>query len=105
MGTKIISSQKYIDDAIVTQKRDAKDYVVLITPDFDFLGEKVCAIIDGHHSYHAAIADGVEPKYVIADTRVSDNIELINNGKIDDFLTQCWIDAEWYDINTGMSIV
>lgn len=99
--TKIISSQRYIDDEIVEAKRIAKDYTVSLSPAFDLFGDRCQLILDGHHSLVAARLDGVEPEYRDLTESQDDNIGLLTAGKLDDFLTMTRIDSDLYDIETG----
>lgn len=58
---RLVSTQSYRDPDTVAEKQAAGDYVVLVTPEFILDGEPARAVLDGHHSLAAAIADGVEP--------------------------------------------
>ena len=56
----LISSQRYLDEEIVTTKQAAHDYtvqcaVVIVE------GVEYMVVVDGHHSLEAAKRDGVEP--------------------------------------------
>lgn len=62
MAQKLISSQRYRSEATVEEKRAARDYVVSYY-DITVGGVEYRAIVDGHHSLSAAIADGVEPEF------------------------------------------
>jgi len=97
----IISSQRYLDDATVAQKRADRDYVVSVSPVFQLDGAECQVVLDGHHSLAAAQADGGEPEYVEADATDDDRVGLINEA-LSDFLTVCWADSDWYDIATGV---
>ena len=101
---KTISSQRFIDDEIVAAKRCARDYTVTVSPIFKIDGEDHRAVIDGHHSFEAAKIDGVKPNFVEASVQTDDRIFLLQNGAIDDYLELCWMDDDWYDINTGRGI-
>ena len=61
-----ISSQRYLNDAIVAQKIEAQDFVVLVSPEFEVAGIVVRVVLDGHHSYAAAIEAGASPEFVEA---------------------------------------
>lgn len=101
--TELISSQEYLDDDIVQQKREAKDYEVMVSPEFKFNGRTVQVVLDGHHSYAAAIADGVEPEITVATPREDDRVAILEEGegrgsrkrRIDDFLTATYTDSRW----------
>lgn len=100
----IISSQRYIDDEIVQNKRENKDYVVTISPEFVIDGTAMQAVIDGHHSLAAAREDGVEPEYIVASVSEDDRIAMLQDGCIDDYLEVCYMDSDWYDIQTGKAV-
>lgn len=58
----LISSQRFIDEAIVAEKQEAEDYTVqyaVVTVE----GVDYMVVVDGHHSLAAAIRDGVEPDF------------------------------------------
>lgn len=99
----IISSQRYLDDNTVQTKRDAHDYVVIVSPEFAVDGVMMQAVIDGHHSLAAAEADGVEPEFVVASVREDDRVALLEHS-VDDYLAVCHIDSDWYDIYTGKAV-
>ena len=97
----IISSQRYLNDEIVAEKQAAKDYVVMLSPVFEIDGVECQTVLDGHHSLEAAQIDGVDPVFEVADCSVSDNIGLLEDGKVDDFLEACHIDDNWYNVESG----
>lgn len=97
----IISSQRYLDENIVKEKIENKDFTVSLSPVFEVEGIEYQAILDGHHSLEAAKITGSDPVFVEMDGIDSDHISLLVDGKIDDFLTVCHIDDNWYDIETG----
>lgn len=98
------SAQRFIDDAIVAEKRDGKDYDVMVSPVFEYAGIQMRVVLDGHHSLAAARIDGIEPCFAEADASDSDTIRLIERGEIEDFLELSRIDSDYYDINTGRDI-
>lgn len=97
----MISSQRYLDDSLVAEKIVNEDYNVLVSPVFVVDGEEYQVILDGHHSLAAAKQAGAEPVFVVADCSDSDNVGLIEAGKIDDFLVACHIDDNYYNIEDG----
>ncbi len=99
----IISSQRYLDDDILDQKIADRDFEVQLSPVFEVDGEKYQVIMDGHHSYHATKAAGVEPNYYIQTVTENDRIALLDQD-IEFFLEACYIDSDWYDITTGVLI-
>jgi len=101
---KTISSQRHIDNNTVQAKRDAKDYEVKVSPEFDVCGERMRVIIDGHHSYAAAVADGVAPVYVTATKQDDNRIGILDSGDVDGYLVASWHDADYYDVQTGKDL-
>ena len=61
---RIITHQKFIDDAIVLEKIKARDFVVTLTPEFLDDGKKYRMVIDGHHSLAAALASAIMPIFI-----------------------------------------
>ena len=97
----LITSQDYIDDATVSEKQSAGDYVVLVSPEFDVDGETYQVVIDGHHSLEAAKRDGVEPEIEIATSQDHDAIGMIADGRIAEFLDACYHGHDYRDAMTG----
>ncbi|WP_430437928.1 hypothetical protein [Oceanibaculum nanhaiense] len=56
---KIISSQHYLNDNIIDEKRAAKDYGAVVTKAYTLDGITFRVVLDGHHSIAAARLDGV----------------------------------------------
>lgn len=100
---KLISSQRYLDEATVAQKIEEKDFTVQLSPVFEIDGQEYQVIMDGHHSYHAAKEAGVEPNYVVQTVQDNDTIALMEEN-IDEFLEAAWVDSDWYEIETGINI-
>ena len=100
MNATIISSQRYLDDEIVKAKIAARDFVVKLSPEFIVDGETYQTVIDGHHSYAAAIEAGVSPVFIIASERDDDRICLLDSS-VDDYLEASYVDSDWYEIATG----
>jgi hypothetical protein len=100
----IISSQRYINDGIVEQKRESKDYVVALSPAFEIDGMTVQVVLDGHHSLEAARLDNVDTEYYEQNVRDNDTIALLDSGNIDDFMSTHRLDSDWYNVETGNDI-
>ena len=101
---KLISSQRYLDEAIVAVKIENEDFEVQVSPEFEFEGETYRVVMDGHHSYAAAKKAGAEPVFYEQDASDNDRIALLENGNTEDFFDVCRIDSDWYDIETGYDI-
>ncbi|MBP2301558.1 hypothetical protein [Azospirillum picis] len=91
----LITSQHYLNDEIVEEKRAAQDYVVTLSPEFEYAGERYQVIIDGTHSLAAALLDGVEPEVEVAG-RENDTISLLERGNIEGFLEAQWTDGDYH---------
>ena len=99
--TMTISSQHYRNDEIIEAKRAANDYVVTLSPTFEFDGMTMRVILDGHHALEAAKLDGVAPEFVESTVAENEHIRLIGKGEYDEFLLAVWCDGDYYDIETG----
>jgi len=99
--TQTISSQHYLDDKVVQAKQNAKDYTVLVSPDFEYDGSQLRVLLDGHHRLAAARADGVEPNYVVATKSMDDRVGLLEQKKFKDFLDATYLDGDWYNVETN----
>jgi len=100
----IISAQEYRNEEIVAEKIVASDFTVSLSPVFEVDGEEYQVVLDGHHSYQAAIEAGVEPEFEIQSVRDNDTIALIEQGRINDFLEIHVIDCEYRHIATGKAV-
>jgi len=98
---KIISSQKYRNEETVNAKRKAADYVVTLGKVINIDGTDCRVLIDGHHSFDAAILEGAEIVVVDANTTTCDR-EGIED--LDDYLNSHYIDSDWYDVETGSNL-
>ena len=101
---KLISSQRTRDEDIVADKRTNRDYCVSVTPVFELFGEECRLVLDGHHSYEAAILDGVKPTLDELDATEDDRIYLLQDGNLEDFFEATWIDSDLYNIETGFDL-
>jgi hypothetical protein len=103
MNAILISSQRYLDDEIVEQKRIDRDYMVTVTPEFEYEGNLYRVVIDGHHRLAAARLDGVEPEIVEATKQQDDRIALLGETA-ESYLEVSYVDSDWYDVTTGIGI-
>lgn len=70
---RLVTNQEFIDPEIVAAKTAAKDFNVQVSPLFtDEHGARFRIIIDGHHSYAAAVLAGVAPTLIEGDYNGSD---------------------------------
>jgi len=100
----IISSQYHRDEAIVAAKQVAKDYDVLVSPEFEYDGGSYRIVLDGHHSLAAAQADGVDPVFVPA-TNGHDTMSWLSEGRVKEFLAYHHAgEGDWYDVATGLCV-
>lgn len=103
MNATIISSQRYLDGDTVSAKIAARDFTVTLSPEFVVNGETYQTVIDGHHSYAAAIEAGVSPVFVIATEQDDDRLCWLASS-IDKYLEASYIDADWYEIDSGRPV-
>lgn len=92
----LISGQEFRDEALVAEKVANQDFDVYVSPEFEIEGETYRIIMDGHHSYDAAIEAGVEPNIIEQTASDNDKIGLLNAGNIDDFLLVSLVDLNQY---------
>ena len=91
---EIYSAQSYREERIVAEKRENKDYVIKVAYIADD-DNMIAVLVDGHHSFEAAIIDGVEPEieivkseyksleeYVIAFNDLSNPVNVITGKEI-----------------------
>jgi hypothetical protein len=92
---RLLSSQRYLDDSIVAEKRESHDYTVTVvtTP----IGR---VVVDGHHSLAAAKADGVEPE--IEECQWQDTLTGLND--LEQWLIDHWIDSDYYWVDNGQRV-
>lgn len=102
---KIISSQRYLDDAIVEAKRAAKDYAVTLSIPVEIGGTEYRVIVDGHHALAAAIEDGVEPDLIDAGRQInSEHTQIVADYGADALLQHLWMDSDYRDALTGAPV-
>jgi hypothetical protein len=99
----LISSQRFVDDEILSQKIATQDFTVQLSPVFTIDGEEYQVVMDGHHSYHAALEAGVEPTYYEQTASENDRIALLDEN-VNLFLEACYHEDDWYDIKEGYTI-
>lgn len=100
---KTVSSQRHLDFDIVEEKKANKDYTVHVTPVFSVDGEEFRAIVDGHHSFAAAMDMGEDVNFVEVTASEDDRVSLLDNN-VDDYLEAAYMDSEWYDVYTGITV-
>jgi hypothetical protein len=86
---QIITSQHHLDESIIDEKRANKDYDVFVSPVFELDGEEMAVLLDGNHSFEAAMRDGVAPVVTEYTATEADQIALLEDGDIDGFLAAC----------------
>lgn len=101
---KTISSQRYIDDAIVAQKMADADFTVAVSPAFEIDGETYRVVLDGHHSFSASHAAGVGAIFVEYTASDHDAVALLDQGAIEDFLAVTHLGSDYYDVSTGRDV-
>lgn len=99
---KIISSQRYIDYNIVDRKiEEIKDETTVYLPIIDAEmtddeGNDLYVLIDGHHTKEAAEELGINIEY--------EEIENYFDLTGDNLLMACYMDSNWYYIDTGRNV-
>jgi uncharacterized protein (DUF1015 family) len=90
---KIISSQRYIDENILSEKLEALAGKKAITLPAWEVGNGMAVLADGHHRLEAAKILGIAVEF---------EIETHPEGLTgDDLLEVAWMDSDWYYVKTG----
>ena len=89
-----ISSQRFLNQAVVDQKIANSDFVVTLAT----ISDDYQVVIDGHHSLEAAKQAGIDPIFVESDYNYMSEVECIG---FDNFLAAHYIDSAWYDVESG----
>jgi hypothetical protein len=105
----LISSQRHRNASTIACKRREHVYTVTLSPSFCCEEKTYRVLMDGHHSYVAALADGIMPHWQCATTRNSslypwDTLFLLTQGDIAGFLAAIRIDSPYYDLRSGRDI-
>lgn len=100
----IITSQDYLDDTTVAEKRAARDYECLVSPVFEVDGVAYQVLLDGHHSFAAAMADGAEPELIEATAQQHDAVSILLEGRIEEFLQTVHHGHDYRDAKSGAFI-
>lgn len=101
----LITNQNYLDDDIVVEKIKNKDFEVQVSPEFVIDGETFRLLVDGHHSYHAAVKAGVEPEYIELTSLEDDTISLLDDGDPTTYLSHHQNNAgHWLYVHSGQFV-
>lgn len=65
-GRIVITAQDYLNGEIVSDKVAAGDYVVGVI-EIDYDDDRFLVVIDGNHSFEAAISTGNDPVFEVVD--------------------------------------
>ncbi len=99
---KVITSQNYINESIVEEKKTMLEgtqsvkLVVWTTGIQDLNGEDVCILSDGHHTYTAAIELGIEVSFV-----EEEHPEGLTGENL---LEQAWMDGDYCYLGTTKTV-
>lgn len=96
--TTIISSQRYLDDNIISEKIadiEQSDITEIVLKAWNVGAYDYAILGDGHHTFEAAQQCGINVRFEIID-----HPERIYG---DNLLEQAWMDSDWYDIETGQA--
>lgn len=95
----VISSQRYLDPAIVAAKAAAQDYSAqYVTVDVD--GITYAVVLDGHHSLAAAKQAGVDVEW----EHLEDMQREADRMGAEDFLAAHHLGDDYYDVETGLGV-
>ena len=100
----IITSQHFLDDEIIAQKISARDFTVFVSPEFEVNGIAYRVLLDGNHSFAAALEAGVEPEIIEQSATDNDAIGLLDAGDIETFLEVVYMDGEYVNALTRKTV-
>lgn len=101
--SKLITSQHYLDDNIIAAKIEAGDYEVFVSPEFEVDGEIYRVILDGNHSFAAALQAGVAPEITEYSASDCDTVFLLGRS-VEAFLQAAWMDGEYIFASTRKAV-
>lgn len=96
----IISSQRFLSEDTVTEKRDqlkGKSSIVLPVWNAGVVdGIEIFVLADGHHRFEASKQLGVTVEFEVIDHEAGLTGEELLNSE--------WMDSDYYDIRTGKNV-
>ena len=95
----LISSQLFLDDDIVEEKRREKDYEIIVSPVKEG-DEEYLILTDGHHSLKASLLDNKKP-ILLYDKSAQKHV---NEMGLEEYLDSEMIDTSWYYVKTGKEV-
>lgn len=100
----LISSQRFLDESIVAEKAENEDFSCKYYR-ISVNGTEYRVLVDGHHSYAAAKAAGVEPELDEVDGQIKAEFD----GQVADLGAEGWLeahyhDAPYYHLDTGVDV-
>lgn len=101
MSAPIISSQRYLDPAIVGRKAATFKVFVVNVIKTTLRGQCYQVLVDGHHNLAAARIAGVEPTWRGAPKKLQRIMATTPAPEFERFLINNLTDADWYYIDTG----
>ena len=91
---KVISSQRYVNDEIVAEKKiELSGRKSVALPIFEVGIDDLYILADGHHRFEAAKQLGIKVEF-----EVIDHAEKLSGEAL---LENEWMDDDYYDIQTG----
>jgi len=104
-GMGLITSQKYLSREIMNTKKADEDYEVQVSPAFEIDGRKVRLVMDGHHSFAAALEDGRTPWFVVWTPEDDKRIEMLDKYGYEEFLKANKREGDYRNIITQEPIL
>lgn len=100
MNPPLISSQRYLNRALVAHKAATFKVFVVRTVDVELRGRLYRVLLDGHHALAAARARGVEPCWRRHD-KTERMVKRIGAGAFAKTMINNLTDSDWYFVDTG----
>lgn len=100
MTPPLISSQRYLNRALVARKAVSFKVFVVRTVDVEMRGRLYRVLLDGHHALAAARACGVEPVWRRHE-KTERMMKRMGSAAFAKTMINNLTDADWYFVDTG----
>lgn len=104
MAGTLISSQRFLDPAIVERKAATFQVFLVNVIEVTLRGTPYRVLVDGHHNLAAARLLGVEPTWRGAPKKLQRIMASMPTADFERFLINNLTDSDWYDVETGSVI-
>lgn len=101
MMAPLISSQRYLNRAVVGHKASSFKVFIVRTVEIELRGESYRILLDGHHNLAAARLAGVEPTWRGPSAKTQRVASQMGAAAFAAMLIDNLTDSDWYYVDTG----